>query len=638
MTTIKISIGKILLVVVMNIIVISTLKKILINGLGGAFLEYYIMPITLAIYAIILYYIINVLVLSVLNSLILFTVLYTGSTVTVNHLLAFLLSLGLLLFLTKKYSLNRKEEKTITIFKPVNKSLFLEVHLWRNLSLFYLIVSINAMITYLLLGKTGYIIFLNSLASIIYILINIIIGSLLLIYYFSDIGIIENKQLFIKPIIVYAVLCYAGPLSTVPILYSFLTINTSPITLKKIHQYFTNDKTRGIHLGLAEAVLVHDRVKCSETYFVNECNKYQEKTWYWKKYDQELYLNYKKLPNKHIVIMGSSGTGKSLLAKHLAIEYFNKTTSNIIIIDPHDEYIVLKKYINNIKVIDASKYSINPLEIGRLNPRDKAHQISSTISTIFNLGPLQRQLLEEIVLTTYIQKGIDPANPETWKSTPPTISDLINTCKKLSEKSPEYRRVYPYLKILHDNVFKKTLLKINDILNNPTIISLTRLSSDYVRTLYTTTLLQKILDSMYLREISKEQILIIDEAHNLLIRGFTREILSKLYMESRKFGLGLVLITPYPLYLPFPVIENSAIKIVFNINEPKNLNYVTKLLARTMDKDELNAIRYGLKNLKIYQYILSITGLNEIFIVNEKHNAQNIIKAIKGDQAIDTIS
>jgi len=121
MTTIKISIGKILLVVVMNIIVISTLKKILINGLGGAFLEYYIMPIALAIYAIILYYIINVLVLSVLNSLILFTVLYTGSTVTVNHLLAFLLSLGLLLFLTKKYSLNRREEKTITINYLLNQ-------------------------------------------------------------------------------------------------------------------------------------------------------------------------------------------------------------------------------------------------------------------------------------------------------------------------------------------------------------------------------------------------------------------------------------------------------------------------------------------------------------------------------------
>ena len=348
----------------------------------------------------------------------------------------------------------------------------------------------------------------------------------------------------------------------------------------------------------------------------------RRKTWFWMKVRGELLIDPSKLPNKHIIIMGSSGSGKSLLAKHLLLEFYKKYNHMFIVFDPHNEYYVLGKYIDRLQVVDASKLSLNPLELGRLTPKERAHQLSSIIMMLFKLGHLQRQAIEELIIKAYEYRGIFLENPSTWRNKPPSMLDVLDICRRSMEENELYRRVYPYLRVLADSVFSQTTIELRKLLSTPTIIALNNLKSDYVRVLYVDTFLQRLMDMMYKQEISGDRMIVLDEAYTLFARDYSRHIASRLIAESRKYGIGLVFITQHPLSIPPPIVENASIKISFNISEPRNLDYVAKMFSGTYYANRVNAIKVALKSLKSLNYILTITGLSDLYIVSEEEIAE----------------
>ncbi len=356
---------------------------------------------------------------------------------------------------------------------------------------------------------------------------------------------------------------------------------------------------------------------------------YRRKTWYWYRVPRKvrLLIDIGSLHNRHIMITGARGTGKSLLAKHLAVELYKNLKTQLLIIDPHNEYYIVKKWIREVNVVDASNISINPFELGRLNPREKAHQITELMAAIFRLGPIQRQLLEELIIKAFEKKGIYQEKPETWNKSPPRITDLLVIARKLAEKDGLYYKILPYIKILSSNIFSNTTIDLAYLLEKPVIITLNNLKSDYLRTLYVNILLQKIIDEMYIGTLRNKLTIIIDEAYMFLSRRIGRELISKLLMESRKYGIGLIIISQQPLSLAEPVIENTSIKITFNVTEPRNLDYAARIFSG--DNMKLNIIKSALRNLKSYHYILTINGFNEIFIVTEEHIAQNMYGWVK---------
>ena len=65
----------------------------------------------------------------------------------------------------------------------------------------------------------------------------------------------------------------------------------------------------------------------------------------WKRSFKNIYLNTKKEANPHILIVGSSGYGKSTLIKSLIIE-INNSKIPIILFDGHDEHSDILRFIN----------------------------------------------------------------------------------------------------------------------------------------------------------------------------------------------------------------------------------------------------------------------------------------------------
>ncbi|MET1160777.1 MAG: ATP-binding protein [Thermoprotei archaeon] len=478
------------------------------------------------------------------------------------------------------------------------------------LTLYFATLALSYPVTYILMNYTG---FSRRISTDIYLLFSIPLALALILVSKSRTSAL-----------------YLGLLTPFT-LFSIVPMISHTFTEKMLAELSVDvlapAPSRGIYLGRLLAKIAYGIPhRLYEGVEQDWLKRKRGRTWYWTSLNKKpLYINPEKLPNKHIVIVGSSGSGKSLLAKHILLEYYSKFNTKFLVFDPHNEYKVLSKNIPELQVIDASKLSLNPLELGRLGPRERAHQFSNIVMSLFRLGHLQRQAIEEITLETYKLFGIYPDAPSTWNNKPPTIHDVLGLCRNLMQENELYRKIYPYLRILADNVFTHTTIRLSKMLSAPTVIALNNLRSDYVRILYVDTFLQKLIDMMYRRELKEPMIIVLDEAYTLLSRDYSRHIASRLLAESRKYGLGLIFISQHPLSIPPPVIENAAIKISFNISEPRNLEYVSKLFSGIYHGERINAIKTALRSLKSLNYVLAITGLSDIYIISEEEIIKEIL-------------
>ncbi len=407
------------------------------------------------------------------------------------------------------------------------------------------------------------------------------------------------------PVVLAGMATAVGSLGLTPLAY--LTIRM----IGNTGSYISVGEREGVSLGLLKAVLRHGYP--SKPY-LSEGVERGRKQWYWERMGGVLRIDLNGLPNNHFVIVGASGMGKSRLAKNIVLQAYLKYKYNFTIIDPHGEYGDILEVFPSILLVDASNTTINPLELEGGNPGQRAHELSYTIQTLFKLGPLQRQVLEEVIIETYKAKGIYPDDPRTWVHKPPIFRDVLATAERLSVEDDVVKRVIPYLKILSTRVFSSSGLSMAEILSKPSIIQLNKLSSDYVRVIYMDTLLHKLLNTMYQEKERPLRLVVIDEAHHIFRRGGGRILASRLLMESRKYGMGFIIITQQPLALTDAVYQNTSVKIVFNTSEPRNLDYVSKLLAGLSSHSRINAVRKIVPSLRKYEFIASITNEKELFL------------------------
>lgn len=313
------------------------------------------------------------------------------------------------------------------------------------------------------------------------------------------------------------------------------------------------------------------------------------------------------LVNKHMVIVGMSGSGKSYLAKNIVKQLSRRMS--VLIIDPHGEYVDLARDLGG-RVLTPYDNSINPLELLGKPKNVRAEEVSDMIRRAFKLGNLQKHALYNLILNTYEKSG----------NSIPTFKDVYEVLTHLLEIGSSNKEGYfskdvlhsllPYIDLLKESYLTSTTLRVDELFNGISVVNLSTTDSEFLRSIYVETILHVV--DAYVRRFGRQLFIVVDEAHRFL-GGRTAPLLSKLVMEGRKFGLNLIIVTQQPLDVDPGVIANSAYIVVFTIQEVNNLNYISKILSSGLINYEV--VRKQLANLGKYEAMVKIRGDRNLYVI-----------------------
>ncbi|MEJ2770655.1 MULTISPECIES: ATP-binding protein [unclassified Stygiolobus] len=328
---------------------------------------------------------------------------------------------------------------------------------------------------------------------------------------------------------------------------------------------------QGICLGNIVGILSKSGIIDSSVIRVNSSRKYK-----WSGIKANYCIDFSKTKNYNIIVVGTSGSGKSNFAKLLA----SKLSVNFLVFDLHGEY-----YLNEVKRVDVSQISVNPLSLFNRNPKERALEIAYMLKSLFNLGNIQAIELTNLIVEAYAEKGLDPDDPSTWSQNPPTFRDvllLLERHKKNALSAQEinkYQSLEPYLQYLSSTVFQSNSINFEELLNSSYILDFSSVPTNEVKYIIMETILKSIQSLMYSRKSSKiENLVIIDEAPFLLSKESGKQLIERLLAEGRKFGFGFLLISQSVDYLK-EVIPNAGLFYAFNIVEPGELEYISKFFG-----------------------------------------------------------
>jgi len=234
-----------------------------------------------------------------------------------------------------------------------------------------------------------------------------------------------------------------------------------------------------------------------------------------------------KARNSNINIFGTSGSGKTVTAKLLALRLFMNNVQ-ILIIDPEGEYSELARSIGG-EVIEFSRDNgINPFYIGSSEEEDILNHIS-ILKTFFKFFVPEDK---------YDMAVLDKKLIKLYKNGVQDYQELLKLLMKVH--SP----MYEYLAVLEKGSLKgvfNSKKKLN--LDSEFIVfDISDLNEEGKRApaMY---LLTSLIWNLVNKNNGKKRMLFIDEAHNLLIDEDTSVFYKDIVKRARKRNLGVVSVT-----------------------------------------------------------------------------------------------
>ncbi len=282
-------------------------------------------------------------------------------------------------------------------------------------------------------------------------------------------------------------------------------------------------------------------------------------------------------------IFGSTGTGKSTTASIIAyrlskVESLKNKGGKVVIIDWHGEYSML------MSKLGASFYEVNPVKndfrIGFFCYDSMGvDEIVEFMGEALTLTPPQANILARIV------RDNRPRNIE-------DLSRLLETYEADGYWGREIRhallrKIYMIVNSRYFPLFNgscgnaaSTILGSPD---NTVVVNLFRVKNTFMRRL----LAFAVISELYYisREKHTETVLVIDEAQNLM--GGDSSLFSRIVVEGRKFGLGVILVTQNPSILPRDILLNLNTKVIHAIRSGEDKKII-------QDSMSLNPIYVGM--------------------------------------------
>lgn len=260
-----------------------------------------------------------------------------------------------------------------------------------------------------------------------------------------------------------------------------------------------------------------------------------------------------KCSNFNGFVLGTPGSGKSFTSKIEMLNVFLKSDSDIIVIDPENEYGSLANILGGtiINIAPGNNVHINPLDITtdyelsgnrEDNPISaKADFIIKLMESIVNpmiLGPIEKSIIDECVKLLYMpfvdkKTGILHHIPSNKM---PTLTDLQ---KILSQNSkPEAQALALSLAKYSKSGLSNTFgFQTNIEVNNRFVVYQIRDIGDDLKPIAMLTILDHIWDkTVQNRSLGKNTWFYVDEIYLLFQQEYSATFLNQLFRRARKYG------------------------------------------------------------------------------------------------------
>ncbi|MBI5347540.1 MAG: ATP-binding protein [Candidatus Aenigmarchaeota archaeon] len=297
--------------------------------------------------------------------------------------------------------------------------------------------------------------------------------------------------------------------------------------------------------------------------------------------EEKVYWIPKKEKNPHLLIVGTSGSGKTETIKAIVYE-LKKQNIPSLMIDFHNDFEELGE-----NVLDFRNTTINPLDFsGGETAETTMYKVSHILRKIFSLGVQQQGALEDAIRKAYRDKGISIKDIG-HSGTLPTFDNIKKNLELRMYDLQEERRssgvietLLVRLRPLFDTGFfsEKETASFEKIFKETTVLKLRDLPTDEVKYAVAEFFLNKLKYALYSKGKTNRIILycMVDEAHRLLDM---RSPLNDLLRESRKYGTGVVLSSQRPSDFSETVLANIGGIISFQCRFENDARFIGKQMS-----------------------------------------------------------
>ncbi|MDP2749570.1 MAG: ATP-binding protein [Nanoarchaeota archaeon] len=335
------------------------------------------------------------------------------------------------------------------------------------------------------------------------------------------------------------------------------------------------------------------------------------------------------LTNPNGLILATSGSGKSYFSKLLISRQFMAGTK-VIIVDPQSEYTKLTEKFKGeiVNISRTSETIINPLDLMGHDYAEKRLALMDLMPIMLGeMSEIQKSLMDRAITLTYQNNGITQ-DRKTWGKKPPILKDLLTALESMCRKSsgierPTYNSLMNRLSLYVDGVFsflnKQTKINFQNRFVCFNIGEMPKQVKPVIMFL--------ILDYVYMKmkQDKERKILVIDEAWSMLERTEDASYVFEIVKTSRKFNLGLLLIT-----------QDVADLIVSKAGNAVLANSAYTLLMRQKPAVIDNIVRTFHLSEKEKETLLTASIGEGILMMENEHSEIKIIASEKEHKIITT--
>jgi hypothetical protein len=289
--------------------------------------------------------------------------------------------------------------------------------------------------------------------------------------------------------------------------------------------------------------------------------------------DKPICWNIEAEKNPHLIVLGTSGSGKTETLKVIVAE-LNRNKIPSLIIDFHNEY---EEVAENI--LDLKKRTINPLEFSENERAENIiYEVADIIKKVFKLGDIQESILRQAIRQSYLSYGIDLKKIGKYKEFPNFLDIEKNIYK---QESPSNKTVINSLMNRIEALFDidiftgSTNIEFSKLTKEASVVQLKDFPTEAVKSAIAEFFLNKL--SYYIYSLNKSKKIrmycVVDEAHRLM---YENSPLDKLLREARKYGVGVILASQRPSDFNETVLANSGALLSFQCNLEKDARFVAK--------------------------------------------------------------